>query len=181
MFSHFIDNPHLIAANLSYISLVWFLFLTLFDSYKYKPVHFLLFVAWYLYSFCIYFDLFDVMNYIESKEVLIMIDGATALAITIFLFRDANAERQAVILAFAVTCHTVIIYHLTISKWWLTQPFYTYYDELIIMVGISQMLVSYNGIIRSLRNLQALLHRFSFYSYRIGKGLFKSKEGGSGA
>ena len=175
MITYLINNTHLVAANLSYVSTVWFLFILIFDKSKYVPA--ILFSAWLGYSILIGFHLYDPLSYIEVIQILILIDGATAMAITMFLNKDKKAKYQAAILAFAVSCHTMILYSIKLES---VGFFYTYYDELIITVAIAQMAVSYDGFIRatinSHRKLEGVLLWNSFRAVCYFKNLFNHKK-----
>jgi len=164
-------QPHLLAMNMSCFLMVWFFILLLFGSSRTKVSAFILFVAWCFYSITSITGMFDRLDYLASKRVLILIDGLTALILTMFLIFDKSAWKYSLILAFAVLCHTMIIYDLTIASSWFTLFFYSYYDELIITVGLLQMGVSYNGFIESLGRVQKLLSRTIFYSNSSCKGL----------
>ncbi len=93
-----------------------------------------------------------------------------------FLAYDKVAWKQALLLAFAVLCHSMIIYDLTISSSLFSAFFYDFYDELIIMIGLLQMMVSYDGIVSAFSNLQKLLHRTIFYIHGFSKGLPTQKK-----
>jgi len=93
---------------------------------------------------------------------------------------DKRSVKLACILIFAVLCHVVLIYHLTISSTFITKVLYVWYDELIIMAAILQLWVSRDGVGKGLdnafRGLQGMLFRFVFHCYRISKGLSERKK-----
>ena len=147
-------EPHLIAAILSYPLLVWF-FICLFSGKKYFLSSLVLCILWLMYCISLSHGLFDGLSYLESKSVLIRIDGAFALVMTTLFLFDRVAIRHAVLLAFATLCHIMIILSIKNESYGF---FFYYYDELIIMVGLLQMVISYNGFTTALRNIQGLLH-----------------------
>jgi len=166
-----------------YIVVVWFLFLGITNR-KYLPSSAILFI---IYTFNIvatdFIGLTDDMTYIEWLDYIIKLDGATALILTMVMTIDKHAWKQALILSFAVLCHSMISLHLITDSSLLRQSslmFYRYYDELIIMSALLQMAVSYNGMAKGLNNalrfLQGVLFRVVFHSYRIHKSLFTQKK-----
>jgi len=112
-----------------------------------------------------------VSAFIEDTHISILWDGATALILTMFMVFDKTAWKQAILLAFAVLCHTMIIYNLTMQSFWLSLFFHSYYVELITLTGLLQIMVSYNGFIRAFNNLQELLLRTILYCNRGIKSL----------
>ena len=119
----------------------------------------------------------DTKSYIENRELYVMYDGVTALVLTMFLHLDKTAWKQALLLAFATLCHIMIILSIKNAH---AGFFYTWYDELIITVGLLQMMVSYDGFISALSNLQELLLRTYHYFNRSYQSLFVHKDGGKG-
>ena len=103
-------------------------------------------------------------------------DGVSALIMTMFLTYDEKASKQAVLLAFAVTVHTVVLCDQDIHSSPISALIYNWYDELIITIGLLQMVVSYNGFINAFSNLQGLLYRVVFCSNRTGKSFIARKE-----
>ena len=96
-------------------------------------------------------------SFIEAVKVAMLIDGVTALSMCMVLFFDKSACKHAGLLIFATIVHIVVLYDLTIASSVFTLLFYNYYDELIITVGIFQMMVSSNGFTTALRNLRGYL------------------------
>ena len=171
-------KPHLIAAYMSYPLLVWFIVasIVIFLSREDKPWCLLVLVFyWGFYSFVIYNKLFDQFGYIENKEKLIYFDGAVAASMTFLLYIDKVAWKHALILGFATLCHVMIILDLSIHSSFFSNFFYVWYDELIIMVGLLQIMVSFNGFIsaytKALCFIQALLRRRSPDSYSYSKSI----------
>lgn len=168
--------------DIYYIVVIWFLLLFISNK-EYRPSSAILFV---IYSFNIASDFLGMtvsMSYAEWLDYIIKLDGATALILTMVMTIDKHAWKQALILAFAVSCHCMIsLYFITdsplVEK--IAYPFYKYYDELIIMSALLQMAVSYNGMVKGLGNafrfLQGVLFGVVFHSYRIYKSLFTQKK-----
>jgi len=177
---YLIENPHVIAENLSYIMLVWFLFILATNVKEQRYSSLILSVYWFSYCFIFYNGLFDQFEYLEVTELIINIDGAFALIMSLVFMLDKKSVRLACILIFAVLCHVVLIYHLTISSSFITKAFYIWYDELIITAAILQLWVSRDGMAKGLDNvfrfLQGVLFRGIFHSYRIHKSLFTQKK-----
>jgi hypothetical protein len=117
-------------------------------------------------------------DFIYGLEFIIKYDGATALIMTMFMGVDKRAWKYALILAFAVLCHSMILLHLITGSyfmWAISKPFYLIYDELIIMSALLLLWVSRDGMAKGLNNasrlLQGVLSRFVFYNNRISKSL----------
>ena len=111
-------------------------------------------------------------DFFKETNTAILLDGITAFTLTMFLFVDRLAWKQAVILCFATLCHIMIIYDLTIASTWFSVFFYNYYDELIITVGLTQMAVSYDGMVNGITNLfragqRGVLRFFTYSSCNI--------------
>jgi hypothetical protein len=117
-------------------------------------------------------------DFIYGLGFAIEYDGAIALIMTMIMIFDKDAWKHALILAFAVMCHSMVLLHFiteTHIVWLVSKPFYHIYDELIIVVALLQMWISKNGIVNGVNNssryLQGLLFRAVFHSNRIRKGL----------
>ena len=107
----------------------------------------------------------DVKNYsfaefIRCVNTSVLIDGLTALSLSMILFLDKVAFKQVLLLSFATLTHIMVIYDTTIESSYFSLFFYSYYDELIITVGLLQMAVSYDGLRSACVNL-----------YRFAKGM----------
>ena len=171
MYSDFIFD---IALAMNFIVASYFFIILLFST-GYR-VHSFIIIAGVL--------LFMVMpsgDFIKGINTAILIDGITAFTLTMFLFIDKLAWKQALILCFATLCHIMIIYDLTIASTWFSVFFYNYYDELIITVGLTQMAVSYDGINTALRNIREFIFRVSLHSWGYSKSntSFKIREKGT--
>jgi len=153
----------------------YFLFITVFGSRDVKTHAVIIFLSSIIVVFSPLGPSFDAASYIEKKEVYILNDGVAALILTMFLYVDKTAWKQALLLAFATLCHIMIILSIKQAH---AGFFYTWYDELIIAVGLLQMMVSYDGFINALSNLQGLLLRTYHYFNRSYQDLFVRKDGG---
>ena len=119
--------------------------------------------------------------FIRHVNTSILLEGVTAFSLAMVLFLDKLAWKQALLLAFATICHIMVLYNISVSSSFISLFFYNFYDELIILIGISQMAISYNGIITALRNLREHLSGFSFSIRRFSKGLPSFKRSGEGS
>ena len=115
------------------------------------------------------FELTASMDYYDERGLLIKLDGIAAVVLTALYFKDKLAFKMSLLLMFSVVCHTMIIYDLTVHSSFVSNLFYTWYDELIIMVGILQMVISSDGITSALRRIREHLLRISFYSWCYSK------------
>ncbi len=180
-----------VASYSSLVLAIYFLFIVLFSSKQYKT-HALIILAFSILGFATPNTINNsTLEYVTRCNISMLVDGATAITLTMFLAFDKLAWKQALLLAFAVLCHLMIIYDLTretivggIFFLEMIPPsisafFYSYYDELIITVGLLQMLVSYNGFIRALDSLQSLLHWYRHNSNSIDSGISTQKERGA--
>ena len=117
-------------------------------------------------------------EFLRCVNTSILLDGVTAFSLTMFLIFDKLAWKQALLLAFATICHIMINYDLTIASSIFSLFFYSFYDELIITIGVLQMTVSYNGINIALRNVREHLLRFSFNIWCFSKSISSHKRSG---
>lgn len=156
---------------LVYVLALWFLLLSFSDKNK--------LCALVILSACIlnisFVDLLgmaDSTTYTDDLGFLIALDGCTALALTTIFNKSKLAIPMSILLIFAIATHTMILYDLTISSSPTSIFFYNYYDELIISIGISQMVISYNELNSALRNIREHIQRCMFYCHCYRKGLF---------
>lgn len=157
--------------DLSLIIAVYFLFIIVFSRGKNRIHAVIIFIA---STLNVLFQLpisENTEQYIYNRNVFVIWDGITAVILTMFLFFDRLAWKKALILSFAVLCHSMIIYDITISSSLFTVFFYNYYDELIIMIGLAQMMISYDIFIRSLRNIQEHIFSNFFYNNSVSQSL----------
>ena len=158
--------------SVSYALAAYFAFLFLCGSKNAKAHSFILMTV---SSLNVLFQLpvaTDQSSYIYNREVFILWDGVTALILSMFLNVDKTAWKQALLLAFATLCHIMIILNIKAHH---AGFFYNWYDELIIAVGLLQMMVSHDGLIGAFSNLQELLLRTHHYFNRAYQGLFTHK------
>ena len=174
-------------ARATYIVLaIYFIFILAFGDSRYKAHSFLLVT----YSF-IYFLMPELNvesttyrnDYLLQVNASMLIEGAAGLAMICILLFDRLARYHALILAFAVTCHFMVYCDIQGDpKWILTiaSGFYVFYDELIILVGVMQMAVSYNGFttasINTPRKLQGVISWFYVCNNNLRKCLSKRKK-----
>lgn len=153
-----------------YLTLVWFFIITVLGNKEYMISSLCILacvsvnMAWIKLSV----DAAIAGDYVERKEFLIMLEGATALSMAMFLKRDKVAWIQALLLCFGMLCHIMLILSIKSAH---AGFFYNWYDELIIAVGLLQMMVSYDGFIHALSNVQVLLLRAYTYCNRNIKNL----------
>jgi len=119
----------------------------------------------------------DLASYVYNRNVSVLWDGATALILAMFLVFDKVAWKQALLLAFATLCHIMIILQLTEAPSIFSLFFYSFYDELIIIVGILQMMVSHDGLITALGRLQDYIPRLTFNNRGYSASVSSSKKG----
>ena len=163
--------------SLCYILAVYFLFILVFVGSGNRVHSAIIFLSSML---LVVFELPEATNeseYVFNRGVNILWDCATALILVAFLVFDKTAWKQALLLAFAVACHGMIVYDLTIASSTVSMFFYSYYDELIITVGITQMMVSHDGLLTALGNLRKFIPRLSVNNWRSGEGLALSTKG----
>jgi len=104
------------------------------------------------------FGMVDSLSYVESKRLLMWYDILISMLMIVLLRLDKQAWKHSLILAFAALCHFMIIYDLTIHSSFASNLFYTWYDELIIMVGILQMVISHDGLFNALGRMRRPIH-----------------------
>lgn len=75
----------------------------------------------------------------------------------------------------------MIIYDLTIHSSFASNMFYTWYDELIIMVGILQMAISHNGLTNALGGMRGFISRLTDDSRDYSQSVSSPKNGGKRA
>lgn len=132
-----------------------------------------LFCVYALYFYLIYCGMFDDLSYKKSVEIALLIDGATALIMISILLLDKVASKHAMILAFAVSCHVVVLLSIKGESYGF---FYNWYDELIITVCLLQIMVTFNGMAEGIRKLQLHSGRDLNHSLHNSESLFPRKE-----
>ena len=162
-----------------YLTVVWFFIITVLGNKEYIISSLCILacvsvnIAWIKFSV----DTGNAGDYIERKEFLIMLEGATALLMAMYLKRDKIAWIQASLLCFGMLCHIMLILSIKNSH---AGFFYNWYDELIIAIGLLQMVVSYNGLrgatVNTSRYVQVMLHWLRDNNSRASKSLYLQKE-----
>ena len=117
-------------------------------------------------------------EFLRLVNTSILLEGVTAFTLSMVLIFDKLAWKQALLLAFATLCHIMINYDITIASSPFSLFFYSFYDELIITVGILQMMASYNGITTALRSAREHIYRSTPYNWCFGKGVYLLKKSG---
>lgn len=140
--------------SLCYILAAYFFIILIFGTENNRVHAAIIFWASLLNVMFILPESINLTEYIHNRNVSVLWDGATALILSMFLIFDKTAWKQALLLAFATLCHIMIIYDLTIASSIFSLFFYSFYDELIITIGILQMMVSYDGITAALGNIR---------------------------
>lgn len=147
MLDLFIERPQLMAVYLSYLLFLWFLFFLAFGDAKHKKQSAIMALVWGLYCCCFYFKLFDKLSYIETIKLIMLIDIITCLVLVTDYFISRYSGKLALIIAFAVLCHSMLLLNKSMDLLYLKYPvnwFCYYYDELLLTVGLTQLLVSYD-------------------------------------
>lgn len=160
-----------------YMMVIWFSIL-LFSNKNYFLCSIIILLS--CLSNIVIVDLLELtapMNYIDERGFLIKLDGLTAIVLTALYVHDKLALKMSFLLAFSVLCHTMIIYDLTVYSSFVSNFFYSWYDELIITVGILQMVISSDGITSALRNVRKYLLGFGFYSWCYSKSYYLRQNG----
>lgn len=175
MYNYFIN---VIASNQMMVMAIFFLIILVFGKLEYKLHSLVIFTS----SILAYFSSYDASviltdsQYSDDLMISISWDGVSALIMTMFLTYDKKASKQATLLAFAVTVHIVVLWDQDIHSSLISSIVYCWYDELIIAIGLLQMMVSYNGFIRAFSNLQGLLYRAVLCGHGLSKGLLARKK-----
>jgi hypothetical protein len=164
--------------SLCYLLVAYFLFILCFGGGNNRIHAAIIFLA---SALNVIFELpasTDLASYIYNRNISVLWDGATALILAMFLIFDKGAWKQASLLAFATVCHIMIICHLTIAPSIFSLFFYSFYDGLIITIGILQMMVSYDGLTSAFRNVREYLPRDSCGNWRYSSSDSTSKKCG---
>jgi len=159
-------QPQLIVKCLIYFLVLWFFIASFSD--KDKRVNLVIF-AMYLFNVVtikeIHFNINSpeyMAEYIKITRFLVATDVFFGLVMYAVNKHKLNnyVYKQWALLGFVVLCHSMILWDLTISQSWLTGRFYTYYDELIIIIGLLQVWVSRDGILNVISRVQDSGYRF---------------------
>ena len=145
----------MISLGLVHIIALMFVFTATFGNSEYRHGAIVVFI----------FSLVNIMlapfmrglDYVQALEVLIKIDAITVLFLCLSYKFNKFSMQQAVLVAFATICHAMLLYELTISSNYISDLFYSYYDELIILVGVLQIMAARNGIISAYTRIREYL------------------------
>jgi len=160
-----------------YIVVLWFLFIALFNKEHRLLATILCIGSMLNIVFISLLSGVDGFSFNDFKIFLIKFDGTLSFLMLIIINRDKTAWRHALILAFAVTCHSMILLFLITKSpyiWELSEFFYDYYDELIITSALLQMVVSYNGLRGAAINADRLLQVLRYGPWFRGGGISSS-------
>ena len=172
----------MLTIDVAYLVAPWFLFIIVFGDIKYFPHAAILFLmAFANILFVDVFGMVEPLSYIESKYLLMWYDISIALFMITLLRVDKQSWKHALILAFAALCHFMIIYDLTIHSSFVSNVFYAWYDELIIMVGILQMAISHDGLTNALGRIRGFISGFTNDSRDYSSSVSPSENGGKRA
>ena len=175
MYDYYLD---MIAINQMTVMAIFFFIILIFGKLEYKLHSLVIFTS----SILAYFLAFDSLiiptksQYVNDLMISMSWDGVSGLIMTMFLTYDKKASKQAALLAFAVTVHTVVLWDQDIHSSFISSITYYWYDELIITIGLLQMMVSYNGFINAFSGLSRFAIRAILCSHGLGKGLLARKE-----
>ncbi len=143
--------------DIFYLVAVWFFVLALVS--KEERIYSTILFLFAVFNIMV-FDLFDFtssFNHVDKKEFLIKLDGALGLIMTFIMYKEDKALAQAKILIFMVLCHTMVVLHLTNEEsyilWFISAPFYSLYDKLIVILALLQMWVTRDGMANGLVNV----------------------------
>lgn len=104
---------------------------------------------------------FESLNYIDRISWSAKVDGVIAAVCCSAFIKDKLARAHALLLSFAVLTNSVLILYYADS---ISYSYYVwlFYDEIIIAIGIAQIMASYDRFMDSFRDLREFLHRFNF-------------------
>jgi hypothetical protein len=145
---------------------VWFLIILLLGDPKYRPHSAIIFAFAVVNIIIVHADLLDSYTYVERREFWINYDGAFAVFLTFFFYIDKYCLRQSILLTFAVFLHFGIIWTIEQSFKILPHFVYTGYEELIICVGILQMVTCTDGLSNALHRVRDDLQGWYYSRYR---------------
>lgn len=156
-----------------YVVAAWFLIIAVFNK-KHRAIAATLSAISIVNIIII--DVVNLTNYIsflEMKVFLVVFDALSAFIMVNMLYIDRTAWKHASILSFAVACHIMVLLLFINSSykdgfyivWFVLKPFYLfYYENLIILSAVLQMVVSYNGLRGALTNLDRTIQSVFFWS-----------------
>lgn len=145
----------MISLGLVHIIALLFVFIAGFASSKYRHGAIVVFIFSSINIMLT--PLMQSLEYVAALEILIKIDAITVLFLCLSCKSNKFSIQQAILLTFATVCHAMLLYELTISSNYISDLFYNYYDELIILVGILQIMAARNGIISAYTRVREYL------------------------
>ena len=160
----------MISLDLVHVIALCFLFIAIFGASEYRASAIIISIASIINI--ILYNLTLGSTYIQALELAIKIDVLSVFFLCLVIKFNSASLKQSVLLAFAVFAHIVLLYDLTKSSNAFTNLIYMYYDELIIAVGILQIMATYNGFITALSGLREYLLRISFYCHCHSQSIF---------
>ena len=178
-----------IAIYLSYGLAVWFFIafvLSLWFKSKTVLCTFTLLLIWSVYSYVLHEEMMSHLSTVQMYEVIAWFDLITALIITMwlkgsigesfvrtlpsYLRYDELAWAYAIIILLTSICHFVmlrdVVLLLDVSNSYTPTIIYTWYDELIILGQVAQIMVASYGMVKSIRTPN-VLHQTTI-DYSIG-------------
>ena len=90
-----------------------------------------------------------------------MWDTLTAAALSICMMHDKRAAHQALLLCLIWPITGAMIYELQVGVSVITGFVYIFYTEILITIGVMQMMISYDGFTIAIGNARAVCERFS--------------------
>ena len=129
-------------------------------------------------------DLAYLDSYVEALFIIILISGAGMMSMFSMVPFDKKAFKHSIILALIVFTNFMLTWHHTVSP---QTFFYSYFDEIIIVISAFQIAVSSNGIIDSIsriigffRSLQSSISGLVIHCLRLLRDIQEHKKSESG-
>ena len=115
-------------------------------------------------------------SFAQETELLLMSDGITATALAHTLSKCKLSLRMSLLLAFAVLCNFMVLWDLKITSSFVSLLFYSWYDELILMIGFLQMAIASDGLNTAFKRIREHLLCISFYFWCYNKSSHSFKK-----
>ena len=96
-------------------------------------------------------------QYISAKSISVLIHSLSALFLSLVLSFDSKAWKHALVMCVGVFVNIMIVHKLTVSHFWLSSLVYVWYYELLIIISVIQIAISYDGFIAALHRIQDFL------------------------
>ena len=155
--------------TLTLIIALSFLFIAIFAK-EFRWCAFIIFIMSILNHEFSY--LLNPLSYIQAHDIVLLWDSITIFLLCFFVKPSKFVLYQASLLAFAVLTHIMLLYQLTKGSNSLIYFVAVHYDELIILIGILQIMAAYNGFIAALSRSREYLLWTSFYLHCYSQSLF---------